>query len=1045
MTTDAQEEQAQSRLGLTFCEFTPAEIRRYLLLGHPLLIVLRNSGQSETNRNQAASDIKQVADGLTRHLGIDASPVLPTSDEILAALCGPDAWQVDSVDSKGRKFTNRFALIDRSDRGLIVLVSSGSVTKIERTTRTQPFLQVVTRLVNERLPSVLWVKLDDRLSRNGHAMSPLLLSINENREAGLVDTQMGNSDAGIEPRHALSDIMRMLKADQAGETSRLFLLRGREKMQEKTGETMVAGQVSFATGQAVPPGFARVMLSGIRGAQTPGLMYADCDASRPDSDAVAEHRPRVYDDDGRPVDQVSFIRFVLAHAGKPGWGRKELASAAILHRFSTDGMRRCSGTDKHCGNMPRAAALNAVDAILANLDLYETGRLTRSVGQRGVPDIVIEGCFPPDGLPWATPEDFARIREWAATERASRARPNYSKFGGLKVTANGRPAKLVRYYKLERELGQRDATVPASTRGRQPDGHSQVLYRVEYPEGRQLDAASGYVSHEALSLSIAEGIAAAGEVPLHRFQAATDDPIVASLAADVATAQRELELLRTEQSNRLGALVTLGGDPSGSAALKEIHDLYNENAPKAAAADEALGQARRALAARQARVQADAVTQRSGVQLTELFDFLKDLRDPAADELRTEWHRAVRDVSITVEHLSRSGLKGKRIRWEGVLLLTAPHDVAVKVPFHGEVLHGGMFSIDERTQSAVAALRDGVPHPLMRNHDAGRPELERFLGHNKAGYPILRVTSAPLLRLAMQVLHPADGNDADLQALSENPDMRAEYGRPELLAERLIAVDRERSSKPWLRRDDRAWLVECLVAAAGEGGLLPPRITYRSRDRLRQSRWATEFDHDDDGGMTLRPCAFCGGLRRAALGVTVAEGLVCLDCRHDPTGVKWPADPYDQWISSPALWSAVGWVPTVPAPFNPGIHEHLTRPSASGRPRGARTGTLEPGHRLATDLSVEEAQDAVARYVARVEPVAQIRESVGLPPHQWRRLLRAHGDPRRGAYQLVEELSADEVQKAIRRYQDRTATVADIRRSLRLQPAEWRRLLRAIG
>jgi hypothetical protein len=34
---------------------------------------------------------------------------------------------------------------------------------------------------------------------------------------------------------------------------------------------------------------------------------------------------------------------------------------------------------------------------------------------------------------------------------------------------------------------------------------------------------------------------------------------------------------------------------------------------------------------------------------------------------------------------------------------------------------------------------------------------------------------------------------------------------------------------------------------------------------------------------------------------------MCLQCRHDRSGVKWPAEQFDFLIAMPHLWTALGW------------------------------------------------------------------------------------------------------------------------------------------
>lgn len=226
------------------------------------------------------------------------------------------------------------------------------------------------------------------------------------------------------------------------------------------------------------------------------------------------------------------------------------------------------------------------------------------------------------------------------------------------------------------------------------------------------------------------------------------------------------------------------------------------------------------------------------------------------------------------------------------------------------------------------------------------------------------------------------------------------FGRPDLLAERLLDRDSRLGIGTSTQMRPHRKLVEALVDAATGGGLLArgPELTSRDLDHLNKGTGWNDFIRQPEGGVRLIPCPHCGGHRRSPLNVTAVDGLVCLDCRRDSSGVRWPAEDYDRWIPSPGLWLDVGWTPMPPAPIEPGAHAELMagfRSNRGGRPRGPHTLAAAPGHRLASDLSSDEAAAAVLRYLAGEERVADIRASLCLEDNEWRKLLRTNGSPRR--------------------------------------------------
>jgi NTE family protein len=326
----------------------PARLAEQLDDGGCVVVMGRNSGEGPLARRAAAADAAKASREL-RLKGVDVMAAMPSEAEIEQALEAASGAEVRrSADARGNQFTNTFAVIDRRSDGLIVLTSTGSGDKLDAATREQPFIARVTRLVDDVLPCLLWSSLSDRLKREDLALAPLLLSQRELALAGVVDLFIGDAGGGLEEHSDHGVVIHMLRGGQARRQALELSIRTRKGAAVKTHGQMRAGRVAYSMGQAVPPDFARVRLrSGV--ATETGLMYVDTAACRPAREEVADHWPQVVDDAGEPVDQAEIVRWLLASAGKPGWGVPELAREAARRRFSTDGLRSQNGPAAHCG------------------------------------------------------------------------------------------------------------------------------------------------------------------------------------------------------------------------------------------------------------------------------------------------------------------------------------------------------------------------------------------------------------------------------------------------------------------------------------------------------------------------------------------------------------------------------------------------------------------------------------------------------------------------------------------------------------------------
>lgn len=145
--------------------------------GQPLTLIARySSPHGQRARRAAVQDLLGAADALAK-MGVDIRPDLPTSDELIERL--RTASPTRSVGGDGRRFTNRFVVVDlRAQHGVYVILSVGSGRKLDDTA-TQPFVTYVWHALRSTGSCFLFARRLDRITRRSWALSPVMLYLGD--------------------------------------------------------------------------------------------------------------------------------------------------------------------------------------------------------------------------------------------------------------------------------------------------------------------------------------------------------------------------------------------------------------------------------------------------------------------------------------------------------------------------------------------------------------------------------------------------------------------------------------------------------------------------------------------------------------------------------------------------------------------------------------------------------------------------------------------------------------------------------------------------
>ncbi|HEU4675301.1 MAG TPA: hypothetical protein VFS29_04905 [Motilibacteraceae bacterium] len=298
--------------------------------GHPILLIARWSGSSGRTAVRQVLQSLQVAVKALRATGLDVGHLV---DPAALQLRLESTRATPYPDAAGRgTFDIRAVLEDRHrDRGLVLLVITGTGQKVDAGSFTQPTVQEVARAVSTYAPALVFASEMSRwVGRDPLLLGPLLWTLEHLQLPDGARPYLGGSDLPLRPYDEIEGL-RLILVGQAGKVEAQNLkVRGGGGAVERTDEVMAEGRFQYASGMALPPGLAAVRVRKADG--TPGLClgYLDTPQCRPDpADALYGLAAAPGDPDRpsagsqlpaeAPADQVANVIWFLEHYGTPGW------------------------------------------------------------------------------------------------------------------------------------------------------------------------------------------------------------------------------------------------------------------------------------------------------------------------------------------------------------------------------------------------------------------------------------------------------------------------------------------------------------------------------------------------------------------------------------------------------------------------------------------------------------------------------------------------------------------------------------------------------
>lgn len=818
--------------------------------GQPVLLMGRASSESGPKaRKLAIDDLRGAAQALALH-GVDVRGHLPsvqTMDADLQAVV-PEI----TFEQSGKPFKNRFVVYDirgGSAPNVVVILSTGSARKVSDE-YVQPFMDFVARRFAMIAACLAFAKRLDRQCRNAWALGPLMM-----RAKG---QWIGDS--------------RWLRRAVAGESVLVFFDAVAAEMEADTLDTkrsvgvllntdsaMVEGRVRFAAGRRPPPGFGRVKMR-----DKGGLLFLDDTRWAPAATEVAWGLSEIVDERGSPVSQVENVRFALAHLGKPGWEPTAVRDELSTRRFSTVALRETHQDFARAWQHRRADVV--LQPILKHLPVYESGVLVVKLGGPDQAAVTITGCIPPDG-PWATAEDFARIRRYYDDGGNRIDRQIRLVLAGTKVTADGVPAKLT------------TASIP---------GEDPTHYRLKpvSSSGALKDASANWplINAREVNNALIEGIAAAGAATEFVGAPMLDTPEIqearrALIHADDALAAAEAELQRLYREIN----VTTG------ALKRRLNTEYNKQDEEVVRLSMGREDAQLAFdgAIRSARLGQQVV------QDSALLELVSILEDPGTTTLARNLRQALTEIRFQFTPV----VDAHDVQVEGGLAVGS-EAATIVIPFHGKWLEARARTASERVHQVMEQMATGVPFAVqdVERRSDFYAELEQEFGLPRADMIFLNCLDPRILRVGVHATVPQfrDGR--------AHEQLAADLGEPVALIRHVAAVWSEpgRRTPHWLStaKSPRRALWYALGSSCDEGLVLHERFIEKGgsaqmvRDLLRDD---PEWSYVSRQGWRLLPCKRCGSTKRCRMRLREVQGAVCLACRTDAAGVSWPSS-YDGYI-----------------------------------------------------------------------------------------------------------------------------------------------------
>lgn len=834
--------------------------------GRPLMLVARNSTQGgNRGRDLAAQELYSIAESLKTRHGIDIVSELPSKADLMARLKA--AKSVKSQGTGGKAFSHSYVHLQICGGEVYVLLATGSGRKLTSEFE-QPFVSELIQTVKAVHPALVYCHVLDRLFRHAMSAAPLLTVLKE-LDVALGDDQRHPFRAG-----GFNDIQTIWKASGSQEEAEKIPHQTRSGMVRRTEGTLVNGSCQYSLAPTPPPGFARLRMLSEKGGLGKSILVLDDPACYPDPARVAIGLPLVSKDDV-PVNQVELVRHVLAHLGKPGHGLAEMGRYLADRHFSTDGLRKTHGPDAHFGQIDLGGSdYRPLRGITRNLAVYESGEWTVLINAGGYTHMKLTNMMPLDGRPWASPEDFERIRRYLEKTNKLGGKARLA-LTGIPVTVDGNAGFL-----------------RAADETRDPERKS---YSVSGPKGTSRRFNFPALPHNVLAESIVGGLAAAADrvwIPADdnvidprlkterdRAQAAVErlERIVEGLSDQIAEQDEQGRPLLTRETR-----VELSG--------RQARVINDELEP----AREALQVVETRIAAEVKRMGEDM----TGTPVNLLNRLIERLANPT-DTTYQEWWKSSTTIHFRREELTIAGHDGYSLTWTGNLSLHQ-HGKRFDVPFTGNHTVGSACHVDSRIDAIVDAMRDGIPFPDVPVERARelRKEVALRLGQHSRRFLIGNILDPRVLRIAV---HIAENSNAGDQAIANH------FQEPVELVQRVRYVITSRpSGYRWIRHQ-QTLLASCLAIAAGNNGTIKrgaakeatgsPWGSILRAFRLRLPT-GKPMEKTVGGSLRIPKCPHCASRRRSLSRLNEPVGFICLNCRKDEMGISWPADPYDKWLET---------------------------------------------------------------------------------------------------------------------------------------------------
>ena len=842
----------------------PPALRAALDDGRPILLASRFSTPTgEDARTSAINSLFEAARVLERQTGIDVERALPSREDLDLRLQAAPIT-VSQRLQKGDALRHRFVTLDlRPEVPVIILMATGS-GRLAAEGFVQPFTRAAADLVWEHEVALVATKRWDRTTRNDQLVGPLLMSMEHHRSWVCTDRLLREMNG--ETRLVL-----MVESYAAGSNTGGEDHAKRLGQADRTDRTMVGGQAAYHLASTPAPGLGVATRKRRPHSPVERLVYLDTPACRPDPKTIADGLSDVRGPDGEVVDQVENVRFFLANYGRPEWmaeGRLQLEMSR--RRFSTVHVRRMYGADAH---MTSSVGHTAWQSILANLDLYETGILRRSVGG-SVGDVEIVGVMPPDG-PWATPEDFARIRAQLARGQQRAGAKRRTALSGIPATYDGNACRT----RIAFPSSQDDDTPLLAFNTGSNGDERRVPNHIAVPvETFAESIADGLIAASGSQLQpLLDTFARAGHASRTENEARADE-----LAQQIADVDRRIAALTAN----LGETGPDGTPVLRGALLQQVQTQYDE-----------LDRQRILLRAEQdqlAAAHAETAPTGTGTEASALPALLASLRDPYDTTHAGLWSRIIVGLTLTSSSAEDDGTR--TLRWSGAIRVS--DDAGdLSIPFTGSHSHRRTRNVHERRHRALTdryldAMTGGTPFGRidLPNRTMARTRLAERLDI-APDHPIFTCEDPEIMRVATALLRQQHD---PAQAI---PDIDA--GR--LDAIRRVHLD-DRTGRPWQRPVREVWRTFYDLAAHDGTVTIDQVLDRTTSTRAAVHTAAYELRQHDPNWTSLRrrgyqlaACPHCGSHDRHPATIAEITGLYCHACERDEAGTRWPAITYGRY------------------------------------------------------------------------------------------------------------------------------------------------------